>query len=250
MPILPLFTSAYSFRSILTVDKPDDVVEGGPDSIIKICKDNGLKEMYLVEDNMVGFLEAKKNAKGLHLIFGLRLTFCADITQKTPDSKSTECKYVIFARNPSGYFRLIQIFSKANVEGFNDYARMDFKTLQTYWSDDDLILAIPFYDSFIHKNISEMANCIPDFSFTKPIFFIERNGLYFDNLIKDSIQDFDQEGKYEKIPAQTIYYKDKKDFFAWQAYKCIKNESTLRKPNLENCMSNEFCFESWKEKNA
>src|SRR6478609_11572847 len=124
--MLPLFTSAYSLRSILSLDKPDDVVEGGSDSIIKICKDNGLKHMYLIEDNMVGFLEAKKNAKDIHLIFGLRLTFCGDMTQKTPESKSSESKYVIFARNPAGYFRIIQIFSKANTEGFNDYARMDF----------------------------------------------------------------------------------------------------------------------------
>jgi DNA polymerase III alpha subunit len=118
MKVLPLFTSAYSFRSILTLDKGSD--EGGADSIIKICKDEGIKNLYLIEDNMVGFLEAKKYAgKAVNLRFGLRLTFCSDITQKTDESEKTESKYVIFACSPVGYTLLTQIFTAANVEGFH-----------------------------------------------------------------------------------------------------------------------------------
>ncbi len=91
MKVLPLFTSAYSLRSILTLDKPKDSVEGGPDSIIKICEDEKLDTLYLVEDNMVGFLEAKKNAgKKINLRFGLRITICADMNQKIDESRKTE----------------------------------------------------------------------------------------------------------------------------------------------------------------
>lgn len=251
MKVLPLFTSAYSFRSILTLDKPDDVTEGGPDSIVKICKDEGIKNLFLVEDNMVGFLEAKKNCgKDVQLSFGLRITVCADMTQKTDESKKTEAKYVIFARNPAGYFRLTQIFTKANLEGFYDYPRADFKMLKEFWSEDDLILVVPFYDSFIHKNTCYLSNCLPDFSFGKPTFFIENNGIYFDGLLEKAINTFDPKGEYERMQTKTIYYKDRKDFLAWQTYKCIKNESTLRKPNLENCMSDAFCVEAWKEVNV
>lgn len=54
--VLPFFKSHYSIgRSILTLEKPDDVISGGPDSIIKLCKDNDLKEFHLVEDSMSGF---------------------------------------------------------------------------------------------------------------------------------------------------------------------------------------------------
>lgn len=251
MKVLPLFTSAYSFRSILTLDKPDDVQEGGADSIIKICKDEGIKDMFLVEDNMVGFLEAKKNAgKDIQFHFGLRISVCADMTQKTEESKATESKYVIFARNANGYFRLTQIFTKANVDGYFGHPRIDFKTLKTFWDDNDLILVVPFYDSFIHRNTCYMANCIPDFNFTKPTFFIENNGLYFDGLLEEAINDFDSTAQYDRQQVKSIYYKNRKDFLAWQTYKCIKNESTLRKPNLENCMSDAFCVEAWKEVNA
>ncbi len=251
MKVLPLFTSAYSLRSILTLDKPKDSVEGGPDSIIKICEDEKLDTLYLVEDNMVGFLEAKKNAgKKINLRFGLRITICADMNQKIDESRKTEAKYVIFARNPNGYFRLTQIFTSANADGFFGYPRIDFKTLRQFWSEDDLMLIIPFYDSFIHKNTCYLSSCLPDFSFTKPTFFIENNGLYYEGLLQKAIQEFDRANDYERQETKTIYYKDRKDFSAWQTYKCIKNESTLRVPNLQDCMSDAFCVEAWKEVNV
>ena len=248
MNVLPLFTSAYSFRSILTLNKPDKVKDGGSDSIVKICKDEGIKNLFLVEDNMVGFMEAKKNCgKDIQLCFGLRITICANLSDKTDESKKTESKYVIFAKNPSGYFRLVKIFSKANMEGFFGGPRIDFESLKSFWDEADLILAIPFYDSFIYKNTTTLSTCVPDFSFVKPIFFIENNGLLVDSLIVDSINVFDTEGKFERQNVKTIYYKDRKDFLAWQTYKCIKNESTLQVPNLNGCMSDAFCVEAWKE---
>ncbi len=255
MKVLPLFTSAYSFRSILTLDKPEKPKEGeapdtsGADSIIQICKDEKIKHMFLVEDNMVGFLEAKKNGKDLDLHFGLRVTFCADITQKTEESEATECKYVIFARNAGGYFRLTKIFSKSNLDGFYHKPRMDFKSLKEFWSDDDLLLCVPFYDSFIHRNSCTLANCVPDFSFASPTFFLENNGLFFDNLLTKKINEFDAAGQYSRQAVKTIYYKERKDFLAWQTYRCIKNESTLRVPELSNCMSDAFCVEAWREAN-
>ena len=82
---LPFFKSHYSIgRSILTLEKPDDVIQGGPDSIIKLCQDNDLKEFYLVEDNMTSFLQAYVNSSEskLKLIFGLRLNICQDLNKK------------------------------------------------------------------------------------------------------------------------------------------------------------------------
>jgi len=251
MKVLPIFTSAYSFRSILTLDKPEDVDEGGADSIVKICKEEKLPICYLVEDNMVGLLEAKKNlGKDVQLAFGLRLTFCLDMEVKTEESRKTESKYVIFARNAKGYTRLVEIFTKANVDGYYENGpRMDFKTLKASWSDEDLLLVVPFYDSFIHKNAATLSTCVPDFTFTSPTFFIESNGLFIDEVIERAINEFDKEGAYERQQVKSIYYKMRADFLAWQTYKCIKNESTLRVPNLTGCSSDEFCFESWKEAN-
>ena len=56
--MIPLFKSHYSLgRSILTLEDKDEK-DDYPDSIIQICKENKMKELYLVEDNMSSFLEA------------------------------------------------------------------------------------------------------------------------------------------------------------------------------------------------
>ena len=63
MPI-PLFKSHFSIgRSILTLDKPSDNRDpDSPDSIFEIALDHGLKEVVLVEDTFMGFLQARKVA--------------------------------------------------------------------------------------------------------------------------------------------------------------------------------------------
>ena len=61
--MIPLFKSHYSLgRSILTLEDKDEK-DDYPDSIIQICKENKMKELYLVEDNMSSFLEAYSNGR-------------------------------------------------------------------------------------------------------------------------------------------------------------------------------------------
>jgi hypothetical protein len=96
-------------------------------------------------------------------------------------------------------------------------------------------------------------NCVPDFSFAKPTFFIEDNGLPFDPLIKSRVLAYVSKNKLTTESAKSIYYKNKKDVSALQTYKCICGRTfgnkTLSKPNLDHFGSDEFCFETWKETN-
>ena len=61
--VLPLFKSHYSLgRSILSLSPPDE--EGHrPNSIFDLVKEAGLKEFFLVDDSMSGFLQAYVNSK-------------------------------------------------------------------------------------------------------------------------------------------------------------------------------------------
>lgn len=249
---LPFFKSHYSIgRSILTLEKPDDVIQGGPDSIIKLCQDNDLKEFYLVEDNMTSFLQAYVNSSEskLKLIFGLRLNICQDLNKKDESSLKEVCKFIVFAKNKSGYERLIKIYSEASLKGFYYYPRADYETLKKFWSDKDLILCVPFYDSFLHRNILMGYNCVPDFSFTKPLFCIEDNSLPFDHLILNRVKKYCKD-EFEKVNAQSVYYANKKDFKAYLTFRCIDKRTTLDKPNFDHMCSDEFCFEKWKDCNA
>jgi len=248
MEVIPLFKSHYSIgRSILTIED-EDQVENYPDSILSILKDNKIKDLYLVEDNMSSFLEAYTNTKknNINLRYGLRLTITDNIEDKTEESRSKNSKIIIFFKTQDGYRKLITIFGVAAKQGFYYEPRIDYKTLKTLWSEKDLILCIPFYDSFIFNNTLKNTICIPDINFTKPRMFIEDNSLPFDLLIKNKIEIYAKENGIELLKTKSIYYKNYNDFKSYLTFRCINNRTTLNKPELNHMSSNEFCFESWK----
>lgn len=246
---LPLFKSHYSLgRSTLTLFPPEED-RSGPDSIFDIVQQEKMQELFLVDDCMSGFLEAYVNSKELNvkLIFGFRITICEDMHEKTPESLQKGSKYVIFAKNTGGYKRLIKISSDASRNGFYYKPRIDFPTLKKYWDESDLMLCVPFYDSFIFRNTLEGALCTPDFSFAEPKFFLEKSGIPFDPILEKKVKEFTSQNGYETIKARSIYYKDKKDFKAYLTFRCINNRSTLERPQLEHMCSDMFSFENWKE---
>ena len=254
--MIPLFKSQYSLgRSILTLYSPESLIEEGPDSIVDLAIKNNLKEVYLVDDAMSGFLEAYKNLtdNDIKLIFGLRLTVCADMLEKNKEEQSKESKYIIFAKNTNGYNRLIKISTKAAREGFYHVPRIDFKSLKQFWSDEDLMLCVPFYDSFLFRNTLENAICVPEFTFTKPTLFLEDNDIPFDYIIRDKVVNYAKQNNFNTQESKSIFYNKMEDFKAYLTFRCIGvmgKRATLNKPNLDHMCSDKFCLESWKVSNA
>ncbi|MAF24969.1 hypothetical protein CL634_05275 [bacterium] len=249
--VIPLFKSHYSIgRSILTLGRADSSKPNGPDSIIDIAAEGSLKEVFIVDDGMGGFLQASINLDevGIAFHFGIRLVVCDDMEKKDEESLNTGSKIVILCKTYKGYEQLIKIYSLAAKEGFYYRPRIDYKNLKKLWSKD-LCLMIPFYDSFLHHNVSSYSICVPKFSFTEPVFSLEDNNLPFDYLIKEKVLNFVKD-KYETVNTQSIYYKDKKDFKSYLTFRCINNRSTLNRPNLEHMCSDTFSFENWKEQNG
>lgn len=252
MEIIPLFKSQYSIgRSILTLEK-ESSSEKGPDSIIDICKNNNLSSFFLIDDSMSGFLQGYVNSleANLKMIFGLRISVCPDISKKDPDSLDKTCKYIIIAKNTNGYKRLIKLYSASSLNGFYYTPRADFKLISSLWNNKDLQLVVPFYDSFLHKN--HLGDCWcpePPKKFNID-FIIENNSLPFDYLISDRVKEYVKNNKkHNIIKGQSIFYKEKKDFKSYITFRAIDKRTTLGKPNLEHMASEEFCFESWQEKN-
>lgn len=250
--MLALFKSHFSIgKSILTLDTPFTHKEGSADSIFTIAKENDLDKIVLVEDCLTGFLQAKKvaSAHNMQLVFGLRIDMCEDASiNPKEEEKNSRHKIIIFSKNNNGCKLLNQIYSQAFTEL---HKGTDSKSLKKIWNDADLKLAIPFYDSFLYNNTMKFGNCTPDFSFTSPTFFIEDNELPFDNLIKLKVEAYSSKNKLKTEMTKSIYYKNRTDVSALQAYKCICGRTfgnkTLSKPNLDHFGSREFCFESWKE---
>jgi len=249
--MIALFKSHYSIgKSILTLEDPSKVKDGGADSVVSIAKDEN--HITLVEDSLIGFLQAQKTAESLgkQLIFGLRIS-CSHLDSSTDQSNDTLCthKIIIFAKNDTGCSLLNAIYSHAfcNNEGV-----IDIPNLKNLWSNDDLQLAIPFYDSFIFMNSMHFCSCIPDFSFCEPHFFLENNYLPFDHQMRNKVIDYCENFKYDYSESKSIYYNKREDFEAYQTYKCIcakKNgkQRTLSVPNFDHLASPEFSYESYLE---
>jgi DNA polymerase III alpha subunit len=236
--MIPLFKTHYSIsKSILTLESEPD--KDGPDSVWPICKEYDIKDLYLVEDTMSGFLKAYEGAKenNLNLRFGLRLS-C-----KTGDN--SEHKVVVFALNSDGCGDLNKLSSEINTKlsGFTSYEH-----LKQHWTKN-LQMVVPYYDSFLFQNLFTFNICVPDFSFAQPIFIKENNGLPYEYAYNRELAKF--EDKYEFLDAKSIYYKTRADFKAWQTFKCMHRKgygaASLEKPEMSHCCSNEFCIESWKD---
>ena len=179
---IPLFKSHYSIgKSILTLASPEksNADDEGSDSIFDLAIESGLKDIFLIEDSLVGFLQAQKTCEklNLNLRFGLRLNL---VDSFGSEDQSCIHKIIIFARNAEGCKILNKIYSFAFTQG---EGKIDNKKLAEYWCDDSLKLAIPFYDSFIHKNKYSMGNIVPDFGDIAPSFFVEDNELPFDEIL-------------------------------------------------------------------
>jgi len=250
--MLPLFKSHYSVgKSILTLDSPsENVDEGASSSIFNIVNKHNLKQVILVEDSLMGFLEAKKQADslGVQLIFGLRIDFCENIKEDSCTSSSH--KIIIFAKNTKGCQRLNKIYTLSQTLGKGAIDPSNFKKL---FNKKDLEVCIPFYDSFLfHNCLSYREPCLLDHSFYNPIFFVENNGLPFDSVIEAAVRNYCGD-QHPIQQVKSIYYENREDFEAYQTYKCIcsrgfsSKPKTLDMPNLDHCGSPEFCFESYLE---
>jgi len=259
--ILPLFKSHYSIgRSILTLDKPDPKKAGKySSSIFDLLKKHGMTTLVLVEDSLSGLLQASQNCadNGIKLVFGLRIDITDDVTLKDENTLKKRAKYIIFARNSKAYAALLKIASFAAKEGFYYSPSIDFKNLKKLWDKENLQLAIPFYDSFLHLNSLESHLHVPDFSFlkgqNKPFFLVEDNDMPFDYLLKEKVENYCKQGDYDMLDAQSIFYISREDFPAYVAFRCIHNrghtqKSTIESPELDHMNSDTFCFEYWQER--
>lgn len=247
--MIPLFkTSNGSIgKSILTLDDPEKQLEGGPDSVFSIAKENNLNKIVFVEDTMAGLPKVEKYCKknNIQFVYGLRISIRN--SEKEEDA-SSEHKVIVFGKNTEGAKTLNKVYSCVHAfsNGFITYDK-----LAEIWNAD-LFLAIPFYDSFLFVNNMSFSSIVPNFTFTNPIFFVENNSLPFDFMIEQKVKEFCSKNGYRVFNAKTIYYKNRSDVTAFMTYKMICNskfskEQSLDKPNLEHFASNEFCFESWKE---
>lgn len=245
--MIPIFKSHFSLgRSILTLEPPDSCEEGGSSSIFKLAKDAGLKEVFLLENNISSFPYAFDVAKKLGI--GLRYGEVFDISTTNGTDKFYS-KVGIFALNDAGFAELRELHTKVYVEQDGD---INFEQLKI---SSNLGLVIPFYDSFLNANAFTYANFTYDFGSLKPIFFIEDNGLPQDGILREIVMNYAANHGCEIQETRTILYESAEDIDSYMTYRILCNRGdskgggSLEKPNIDYFGSNKFNWERFKREN-
>ena len=254
--ITPLFSTTCSFGDggIFTLDKAGEKEKNGhihgPVSICDLAKQNDLKRIYLVESKPSGFMQAVKNFAAINCVphFGYKVIICEDINDKSEASFKTESKVVIWPARDTAkvYEKLIKVITKAATDGFYYQPRLDWKTLKGMW-DEDFMLSLPFYSSFLAKNSLTFATISPDLP-CKPLVMREiGQDLPIDMVINRAVDKYIEQSKADVDNVKTIYYKMREDAKKFLVYRCILGRKTWDKPNMEFMCSKEFSWESYCE---
>lgn len=242
--MIPLFKSNYSIgKSLLPLTAKKDRAHDKIISIIDIAKENNLKQVILVEDTMLGFLQTYSSFKKekIHLIFGLRLNF---YSQNANYEESCH-KNILFLKEKEGYKNLVKL---ASIMGKSNFGAITYSDYLNH--SEGLELVVPFYDSYIYNNLLiPNKKCIPDMQLLNCKHYIEQNSLPEDPFVEQEIRKVCPNNMI--VLVKSIFYKNKEDVLAFQARKLMENKSgranTLDRPNLDGFGSNEFCWESYKE---
>ena len=249
--MIPLIKTDFSVgKSIIQCGQLVDGKENKkdqPDNLPDIIKDFGYKKVFIVEDNLGGFVPAYLEVKkaGSQLIFGWRVSIIEDGERKEDLPSS---KIIIFIKSEEGWKSLVKMATLAQVDFFHKEARLDWKTLHHYWNEKELVAAIPFYDSFLHQNLCSKNQVIPNFGQIKPYVFLEDNDMIFDLVLRQKADEFAKAFSLNTVEVKSCYYRNRADLIFFQARKLMDRKvfggGTIEVPNIEFFSSNEFCIES------
>lgn len=264
MNIVPLFKSHYSLgKSLLTLDEPGKAKPGNPVSVYDLATAGGLKEVVLLDDRIDGFIQAYKMADklGMKLCYGVELTVCATMGDKTIESRRTESKVVIFAKDYEGYQSIIRIWNRSwGPEGHfscriagNDleYGRADWGLLSSFWTDN-LIMGLPFFSSFIAVNTLTFHQIMPTLpqGVTPWVFREVQSELPFSFLIDAAIDRFVAGGGTRPecvVPAKTICYNRRADLKPYIVARAMQQGGTWDEPDVDHLHSSAFSWEAYRE---
>jgi DNA polymerase III alpha subunit len=245
---IPLFKTHYSLgRGIIQVNEYNAEKPSLAPNLADLCVKHEIKQAYVVDDSLGGIWPIFKTLKavGTSVVFGLRINFVTNAEDKGETSNVSSHKNILFVKNEAGYKELIKISSKAHVDFFHSQPRLDYNHFHSIGTEN-LVLAVPFYDSFIYQNLLTENQCVPDFRKLRPTFFVENNNLPIDGPLAEAVRSYAANIGSEVLETQSVYYEKPEDCIAYVARRCMDRSfgrnKTLSKPELPHFGSNKFCL--------
>lgn len=255
---LPIFSTgaALGQGGVFTAEKAGAAAKAGRKhgarSLCDLVKAAGLKQVHVADDRCANLFALHKALKeiGCALHFGLKLIVCDDIADKSEASLKNESKVIVWMAGDGSadYQALINLYSIAATEGFYYQPRIDWKTICAHWQKD-LLISLPFYSSFIARNLLSFAAIVPQLP-APPLALIEvGQRLPDDALLTDRVLDYvaGTEGAEAEL-VKSVYYQDREAAKAFLVWQCILNRgATWDKPGQDGMCSREFCWSAHQE---
>lgn len=194
----------------------------------------------------------------IQLVFGLKMTVVPDMNDKSPASETNESSVIVFMKDaalPTGispsYLDLIKINNLAWTKGKHKVGRIDWKTLKEMWTPN-LVLALPFFSSFIARNLLTFATIVPDLSTIPWVFKEVESQIPFAPLIEQAIDQFAASSEVRVQEVKTVYYRDSAAFKDYTIFRASRTRSkgksgTFSAPGVDNLSSDQFSFEAWRK---
>lgn len=196
----------------------------------------------------------------IQLVFGLKLVVVSDMTDKTPESVVNESSVIVFMRDAAlgkgisaSYTDLLKINNCAWTTGRMGHGRIDWKTLKSLWTPN-LMLALPFFSSFISRNLLTMASIVPDLPCAPWVFKEADSQLPFAPLIDEAIDRYAASNPSQVQRVKSIYYagREGSSFEDYTLFRARSTRSrgksgTLSAPGVDDLASDRFSFAAWQE---
>lgn len=185
----------------------------------------------------------------IQLLYGVKMVVCADMTIKDDASLRTESKIIIFIKNTQGYSDLIKLYNRAWTDGFYYQGRLDWALLKRFWTPN-LMLALPFFSSFIKVNTLSFSSIVPEFPCpSSEIWCLKEvdSGLPFVPLIENALHEFVTQNGAQIQEVKSIYYARPEDFMAYQTFRAIGEHGEYSAPNVSHLASDRFSFAAYRE---
>lgn len=249
--VIPIFRSTYSIgRSLLTGEPSSDTFrDDQPVSIFTIAKKYGLKKVILIDDEPTGFPVFYRQSKqeGVHLIFGQRIVLADNKTQLASDGLTS--KVCVLIKNSEGYADFVKLVSWYNASKHDNVRCIfidDFLNLLT----DNLMVMVPFYDSFLYSNSLYGSKFSFQFPRHNTFFTVESHELPCDMVMADVVTNYCKYDKYELVQTHHVCYYADSDLPAAMVYRIansrrFKTNISFDAPDLEFFGVETFSFESF-----
>ncbi|MGC8866867.1 MAG: DNA polymerase III subunit alpha [Elusimicrobiales bacterium] len=232
-------------------------IDGKPSKFLeRVAKENGSGSSIAITDhgNMYGAPAFYSNATkvGLKPIIGCELyTAENDRKDKNKDSKQKVGHITALITNEEGYYNLVEMLSRAYLEGFYYHPRIDLELLEKYHK------GIIFLSGCLHSllsqyilegNINKAKEIAERFKSIcgKENFYIELmdHGMDDEKKIIGPLIEIAKELSLEVVATNDCHYEFKEDAFAHEVHICISTNSKLNDPDRLKMQTQELYFKS------